>query len=294
MNQFAPLNRFRPVALLKSDHFSSVTRGFWRTGGTEIEAVLRRFDQVPWWTRPLARFFARNEIRALERLGDAGVGPVLLARGDGFLVRSWIEALPLHVAQPKNNARFFRAAKQLLRRMRRAGVVHNDLAKQQNWLCTAAGEPRVTDFQLAAISRKRGLLFRVAAREDLRHLLKHKRKYCPQALTASERRMLERKSVAARVWMATVKPVYNFVTRRLFGYMDREGAGIDAIVEAPKIAARLAAHPAIAAAAVVPYPTPRCARRCARPSASTPAASPPFPAAAPIPAWCRGSSSRRF
>ena len=254
------LDRFRPVAMLKSDHFSSVTRGFWRTGEREVEAVLRRFDEVPWWTRPFARFFAQNEIRALERLGDSGIGPVLLARGSGFIVRSWVDALPLHVAQPKNNIAFFRAAKKMLARMRHAGVAHNDLAKQQNWLCTEGGEPRVTDFQLAAVSKRRGRLFRLAAREDLRHLLKHKRKYCPQSLTAAERRLLAQKSLPARIWIATVKPVYNFVTRRLLGYMDREGAGIDATLEAPKIAARLCAHPHVAAAAVLPYPTPRGAR----------------------------------
>jgi hypothetical protein len=256
----AELDRFRPVAMLKSDHFSTVTRGFWRSSTGEIEAVLRRFDNVPWWTRPIARFFARNEIRALERLGDAGVGPVLLARGDGFLVRSWIEALPLHVAQPKNDPAFFRAAKAMLRRMRRAGVAHNDLAKQQNWLCDDRGEPRVTDFQLAAVSKRRGPLFRLAAREDLRHLLKHKRRYCPDSLTPAERRLLERKSLPTRIWMATVKPVYNFITRRVLRYADREGVGIDALTEAPKIAARLSAHPKISAAAVLPYPTPRGAR----------------------------------
>jgi len=262
MNQAraSQLERFRPVAMLKSDHFSTVTRGFWRTGSGEVEAVLRRFDNVPWWTRPIARFFANNEIRALERLGDAGVGPVLLAHGNGYLVRSWIDALPLHVAQPKNDLVFFRAAKALLRRMRQAGVVHNDLAKQQNWLCDEHGEPRVTDFQLAAVSRKRGRLFRVAAREDLRHLLKHKRRYCPQSLTPAERRLLERKSLVSRIWMTTVKPVYNFITRRVLRYADREGVGIDALTEAPKVEAALLAHPGISAAAVVPYPTPRGAR----------------------------------
>ena len=102
------LHRFRPVSMLKSDHFSSVTRGFWRTQAGEVEAVLRKFDDVPWWTRPIARFFARNEIRALERLGDSAVGPVLLARGKGFLVRSWVEALPMHLAAPKNDVQFFK------------------------------------------------------------------------------------------------------------------------------------------------------------------------------------------
>ena len=40
-------------------------------------------------------------------------------------------------------------------------------------------------------------------------------------------------------------------------------------------------------------PTMRCATRCARSRRSIPAAPPPSPAAAPIPAWSRGSSSRR-
>ena len=35
-----------------------------------------------------------------------------------------------------------------------------------------------------------GLLFRLARYEDLRHLLKHKRRYAPDALTAAERRVL--------------------------------------------------------------------------------------------------------
>jgi hypothetical protein len=259
-NSKASLDRFRPVAMLKSDHFSSVTRGFWRMGEGEVEAVLRRFDNVPWWTRPIARFFARNEIRALQRLGDSGVGPVLLACGKGFLVRSWVEALPLHLAAPKDDRAFFKDAKRLLRTMRHAGIAHNDLAKQQNWLRDADGKPRVTDFQLAAVSRKRGRLFRIAAREDLRHLLKHKRTYCPQSLTASEKRMLFEKSLPSRIWMATGKRLYNFVTRNLMGYMDREGSGIDTVVDAPRIAKRLAEHPEVQEAAVVPYPTPRGAR----------------------------------
>jgi hypothetical protein len=256
----ASLDRFRTVAILKSDHFSSVTRGFWRTQMGEVEAVLRKFDDVPWWTRPIARFFAKNEIRALERLGNSAVGPVLLARGDGFLVRSWIEALPMHLAAPKGDVEFFKRAKKVLCTIRRAGIAHNDLAKQQNWLRDSEGNPRVTDFQLAAVSKKRGRAFRIAAREDLRHLLKHKRNYCPEALTPSEKRMLAEKSVPSWIWMATGKRVYNFVTRNIMGYMDREGSGIDTVIDAPRIAVQLAEHAKIKDAAVVPYPTPRGAR----------------------------------
>jgi len=64
-----------------------------------------------------------------------------------------------------------------------------------------------------------------SAREDLRHLLKHKRTYCPDALTDRERRILASPSWIARAWRASGKRVYLFVTRRLLRWQDREGAG---------------------------------------------------------------------
>jgi hypothetical protein len=244
---------------LKSDHFSTVERGFWRTEHGEVESVLRRFDNVPWWVRPVAYHFGRRERQALARLNGIA-GPRLLASGDGFLVRTWIDGLPMHLAKPERDAGYFRAAKRMMFAMHRAGVVHNDLAKEQNWLRDAAGRPQITDFQLAHTAKKRGPLFRIAAHEDLRHLLKHKRKYCPGALTTRERRILATKSLPARVWMATGKQLYIFVTRRILGYMDREGSGADATRDGPKIAARLAQLSGVTGAAVVAYPTPRGAR----------------------------------
>jgi hypothetical protein len=255
----ADLSGWRPLAVLKSDHFSTVERGYWRDGGQEVEAVLRRFDRVPWWVRPIAFHFGRREAQALTRLHGIA-GPRLLTQGDGFVVRAWIEGLPMHLARPAGDAGYFRAAKRMLSRMHRAGVVHNDLAKEQNWLRDDQGRPQLTDFQLAHTSRRRGRLFRLAAHEDLRHLLKHKRKYCPEALTASERRVLATKSLPARVWMATGKQLYLFVTRRLLGYMDREGSGADATRDGPRITRRLAALSGVTGAAVLAYPTPRGAR----------------------------------
>jgi len=253
------LSRWRASAVLKSDHFSTVERGFWRADGSEAEAVLRRFDNVQWWVRPIAYHFGQREIRALARLHGIA-GPHLLAHGDGFLVRGWIDGLPLHIAQPTGDAAFFGAAKRMMFAMHRAGVVHNDLAKEQNWLRDDRGRPQMTDFQLAHTSGRRGKLFRLAAHEDLRHLLKHKRKYAPEALTTRERKILDNKSWPARVWMATGKQLYIFVTRNLIGYMDREGSGADATRDGPRIAARLQSLSGVTGAAVVAYPTPRGAR----------------------------------
>jgi hypothetical protein len=104
-------------------------------------------------------------------------------------------------------------------------LTHNDLAKETNWLVTPEGLPAVVDFQLARHAPRRGRLFRMLAHGDLRHLLKHKRQYLPGHLTARQRAILAQPSPLSRAWRATVKPVYLFVTRRLLGWSDREGAG---------------------------------------------------------------------
>jgi non-ribosomal peptide synthetase component E (peptide arylation enzyme) len=71
--------------------------------------------------------------------------------------------------------------------------------------------------------------------------------------------------------MATGKRLYNLVTRRIMGYVDREGGG-DAVAAAPEVAMRIAALPGVSAAAVVPYPTPRGARLYAFVEAAPPLA----------------------
>jgi hypothetical protein len=191
--------------------------------------------------------------------GALGVAPPLLFIGKRALVRGWIDGVPLHIAKPFGDAAYFRSAKAALRKLHRAGIAHNDLAKEQNWLYAQVdghGRASLTDFQLAACFRRRNALFRLACYEDLRHLLKHKRRYAPEALTAAERRVLARKSFITRVWMASGKKVYYAVTRGL-NFTDREGRGVRFVHEAPAIAARLRAHPQVRDIAIVPFPDRR-------------------------------------
>jgi hypothetical protein len=130
----------------------------------------------------------------------------------------------MHLARPRDPA-YFRAASRLLRRLHAAGVLHNDLAKETNWLVTPQGLPALVDFQLASVTRRRGRWARARGHDDLRHLLKHKRTYPPERLTARERGILARPSLPSRVWMATGKKVYLFITRRILHWRDRDGAG---------------------------------------------------------------------
>jgi acyl-CoA synthetase (AMP-forming)/AMP-acid ligase II len=245
--------RWSAGALLKRDVFSTVERGSFRGDGGETGAILRRLDQVPWWSRLLANHLFKREHRALAAIRGMGVGPELVWAGRAALVRGFIDGVALHLAKPDGDVGYFRTAKQALRKLRRAGICHNDLAKEQNWLRGTDGKAYVTDFQLAACFKHRGKLYRVLAYEDLRHLLKHKRRYAPAALTPKERKVLARKSIFSRVWLMTGKKVYVAITRGLFNFTDREGGGKRLVNDAPVLIERIKANPAVRDVAIVAF-----------------------------------------
>jgi len=250
-------DKWRSTVVLKRDVFSTVERGRFSDQDGEVDAVLRRIDTSPWWAVPLARHFLYREARALAAAGILKVAPALLFAGRHVLVRRFIDGVPLHIARPIGDHLFFRSARRALRKLHRAGICHNDLAKEQNWLRAPDGRAYLTDFQLSIRFLRRGKFFRLAAYEDLRHLLKHKRSYLPDALTASERNVLARKSWLTRIWMATGKKVYLAITRGLFRFVDREGGGVRLVSDAPIIVAMLKSIPLVRDVAVVAFPDRR-------------------------------------
>ena len=245
--------RWTEGVLLKRDVFSTVERGRFRGDAGEVDAVLRRLDQVPWWSYPLARHLFGREQRALTLARDLDVGPRLLWAGRQALVRGFINGVALHLAKPHGDVGYFRSARAALRKMHRAGICHNDLAKEQNWLCGSDGRAYVTDFQLAACFKTRSRLFRIAAYEDLRHMLKHKRSYAPEALTPKERKILARKSLVATIWLKTGKKVYQAITRGLFNFTDREGGGRRLVNDAPVLLALIRRNPEVSDVAIVAF-----------------------------------------
>ncbi|MET0706922.1 MAG: serine/threonine protein kinase [Tardiphaga sp.] len=239
--------------LLKRDVFSTVERGRFRTGGSEVDAVLRRLDQVPWWSYVVAQHLFTREKRALTLARELHVGPELLWAGEQALVRGFIDGVALHLAKPFGDARYFHSAKLALRKLHRMGVCHNDLAKEQNWLRGTDGLAYVTDFQLAVCFKSRSRLFRIAAYEDLRHLLKHKRSYAPELLTPSEKKILAKKSAVARIWLMTGKKVYRGITRGIFNFTDREGGGRRLVNDAPPLAELIRSNSAVRDVSIVAF-----------------------------------------
>ncbi|MEO3414394.1 serine/threonine protein kinase [Roseovarius sp. CAU 1744] len=246
--------RFVPGTVHKRDIFSETISGTLE-GVPGFPVVLRKLDGVPFYVRPIAWFLARKEIRGLRAVQGIDGTPVLVRVDKTGLLRSWTQGTPLQLAKPTDPA-WYRDAKRLLRQMRRAGVTHNDIAKPQNWLMTPDGRAAVIDFQLASVHRRRGVLFRTMAREDLRHLLKQKRAYAPELLTASEHRMLATKALPARIWMATGKRLYNFITRRLMNWSDGEGTEDRISRDGPALIAALTADPRVTGVALHTYALP--------------------------------------
>ncbi|MEM0977149.1 MAG: serine/threonine protein kinase [Pseudomonadota bacterium] len=213
---------FHTSIVLKRDIFSETHLG--TLGSCDNEVIYRRTDRTPLYVRPIVKVLLAKEVRALEAVQNIRGVPRIIHKSDQGVIRTWLNGAPLHLVRPTTKD-WYMDAKRLLREMRRANVAHNDCAKPQNWLVMEDGTAGLIDFQLATRHRKNARLFHVMAREDLRHLLKQKRRFAPHLLTPSERRLLKRKSLAARIWMATAKKAYNFVTRRLMNWTDAEGAG---------------------------------------------------------------------
>ncbi len=246
--------RFLPETVHKRDVFSETISGKLE-GCPEFPVVLRKLDGVPIYARPLAWWLARKEIRGLKAVQGIEGCPVLVRADHVGLLRSWTQGTPLQLAKPIDPA-WYRDAKRLLREMRRAGVTHNDIAKPQNWLMTPDGRAAVIDFQLASVHTRRGKLFRIKAREDLRHLLKQKRAYAPDLLTPAETRMLAQKSLPSRIWMATGKRLYNFITRRLMNWSDGEGTEDRIEHDGPALREALLAQPEVSDLALCTYALP--------------------------------------
>lgn len=207
--------------LLKADTFGHIERV--RRGDEDF--IRRDTRSAHWSLRWAARLAARHEVRGLERVHGIDGVPQLLRWDGAVLERSYLAGEPMQIAQPRD-PEWFREAHRLVKAMRARGLAHNDLAKEPNWLVRRDRSPGVVDFQICWISRRRGGWFRMLAREDLRHLLKHKRMYCPEALTPVELRLLKRRSWLSRLWLATGKRVYKYIARRWFGYWDDDGGAL--------------------------------------------------------------------
>ena len=216
-----PSDAPRELHALKADSFGRISL----MQGPDGPFVRRDLGHVPAWLRLPAWWLARREARALACIAGMADVPQLLAWDGRRLDRSYMAGDAMYQRPPRGDVAYFHAARRLLQQLPRRGIAHNDLAKEANWLVLDDGRPAIIDFQLATRGGPRSRWMRLLFREDLRHLLKHKRMYCREALTPVEQRVLKRQSWVRDLWFRTGKPVYRFITRRVLKWEDNEGQG---------------------------------------------------------------------
>ena len=140
---------------------------------------------------PFARFLMARERRALERIGDLDIDAprccspakaCSCAAGSTvcrFKSRSRTATPPISSTLAPHFTNCTAAAScTTISRSNRTGCAG------------ATASAYLIDFQLASRFTRRSKLFRIAAYEDVRHLLKHKRRYAESSLTPTERRIL--------------------------------------------------------------------------------------------------------
>ncbi|MEE8469573.1 MAG: hypothetical protein V3T22_14025 [Planctomycetota bacterium] len=233
------MTRSRVRRLLKSDAFGLVEL-LEGTRGPVVRRVARG-GRIPG-TGIVARLLMRRERRALLALEGMRQVPrpvedaqlAGLPATDGrqprpgqVLLRSWLSGEPLHRAQ-RLPLDFFDLLDELVAEMHRRGVCHNDLHKEQNVVVGKDGRPALIDFQLASRHVRPGRVFRSRCRDDLRHVQKHRRRYTrdgrgpAQAGAQHGAGFGTQRTAAARIWRATAKPLYLWITRGLLKTRDGE------------------------------------------------------------------------
>jgi tRNA A-37 threonylcarbamoyl transferase component Bud32 len=155
-----------------------------------------------WWgrmARPLARKWARNEMALCDALrGVPGTVSNYIKVSDQSFMREWVEGIDL--GQRKLQGRvpgnaFFDELRSNVEKIHERGIAYNDLAKKYNVVVTEDDHPILIDYQISMrryegrnpIRRKINHSFiRYMQSEDLRHVVKLKRRNRPDLVTPEE------------------------------------------------------------------------------------------------------------
>jgi hypothetical protein len=167
----------------------------------------------------MGRFLCRREMRFYQKLQDLPNVPAVIGTvGKTGFVHDYVKGQPLASGDNVPD-KFFDQCMALLAEIHRRGIAYVDTNKPENILLGEDGRPHLIDFQISWDSR---FFLRRFQREDIYHILKHKKKLRRDELTPEELERVTRKSFLIRLHRALFKP-YFFVRRRLFKHLRASG-----------------------------------------------------------------------
>jgi len=176
----------------------------------------------------IGRWLCRREMRFYNRLSDLpNVPPILGTVGQTGFVHAFVEGQPLSSNRPVPDG-FFDQLVALLKELHRRDIAYVDTNKPENILLGDDGKPHLIDFQISYDLHELGdtwfnrkLLVQLQ-REDLYHILKHKRKLRPDEMTPDELAEGYRTSWMIRLHRVITKPYFLF-RRRTFKRLRASG-----------------------------------------------------------------------
>jgi hypothetical protein len=219
---------YRLARTIKHDFFAAT--GFYAdpAGRLVVLKIGRAAKFLGWPLDWLGQWLCDREVRFYRRLADLPNVPAVLGRvGKTGFVHAYVEGQPLSKDRPVPDG-FFPALDALVAELHRRDVAYVDTNKPENILLGDDGLPHLIDFQISFDLHdlddwpwSRWLLRR-AQREDLYHLLKHKKKLRPDQMTPAEWERSERKSWVIRAHRFLTRP-YFLIRRRAFRKLRETG-----------------------------------------------------------------------
>jgi len=214
---------YRREREIKHDFFAAT--GFYQSDGQPNQRVVLKMSRsadfcgVPLiW---LGRWLCRREIRFYRKLADVpNIPPIVGTVGDTGFVHGYAPGTPLSKDRPIPDS-FFDDLWQLIDEIHRRGIAYVDTNKPQNILHGDDDQPHLIDFQISWDLHELGdtwlnrWMLRRLQREDLYHLLKHKRNLRPDLMTPQELEDADRRSWFIKAHRAVATPIRKVRRRTL-------------------------------------------------------------------------------
>jgi RIO-like serine/threonine protein kinase len=209
--------------------FWAVTGFYVSNSGKRVVAkVSRTEDFAGFPLRWIGRWLCRREMRFYSALSDLGnVPPLLGALGETGFIHAYVDGRPLSRHRPVPDG-FFDQLVNLLEAIHARNIAYVDTNKPENILIGDDGRPHLIDFQISYDLHDLGntwlnrSLLRQLQREDLYHILKHKKRLRPDEMSADECAGAERQSRLIRLHRFLTKPYFKF-RRRTFKRLRASG-----------------------------------------------------------------------